>query len=486
MQTVVIALCVVLVCVLVWVLVRKPKWGNLDFWKATLREDPDDIYARSTDGPDGEAQLALDRTQARIANPRIQGDERLGDRHRLSRILRLSFLPLFINRSAAAGGADTDGAEVGRMLLAIRDNHDAIAAQLVDDIPGAQLARAREFAEHPGQHAHVRPDPAFMIAELDAAEQLGRVFHFDYPPASDVITTQNAKERRAAAVDVAETPAQAAGLYLDMSQTHYNDSQNSHDPAVNAAVREFTARLRNDSHTLGMASRISVDDIKDAFAVGADDYTRDPRTGRPRPLILTTEVLPVIERTKNGEKISRDGWSIGDNEILRLVWARSYHPSNAGNAQKMRAALFDALADCSTEGLNGQKIMCVNGRVSRIIGSLAMLDFDEDTWNVSREEDIRNDILKVAADTLNSAAATLMEDSRESAGVRAAAAEYGGREPGDSPATEEEEERARSILTSAMVEAANGEVEAINRRVPGAVCPSMHKKIAEDLQWVLA
>lgn len=481
-----IALCVVLVCLLVWVIARKPKWGNLDYWKATLREDPDEIYARSAGGPDDEAQLALDRTQARLENPRIQGIERITDHFRLSRILRLSFLPFLLDN------VNRDNPSRTRLEIqvrrAIRNNREDMTNQLIHNIPNVQRERALQFVRNPNQPARMQHDPEFLIAELAAAEALGEGFWDQLHTTSNALTIQNAEERRNAAAEATTTPAQAADLYLDMAQTHRDDRENSHDPAVTASIRAVAENLRADQHTRTMAASITIDDIARAFKEKMDVYTRDPRTGRPRPLILSEKVSPVIERTKNGEDVRIGEWSVSDDEMLRLVWARSHHPRNTENAHKLRDALFWGLADCSTEGLRGPHTVCVQGRVSRMAGSLALLDFDKDNWYMSRIEDIRNDILEKAKDTLKSTATAIAISAGERHGVRLAAAEYGEiAVPAGltGKSTDIDEAEVRERLTKAMIDATDKEVEVINGRVPGAVRSDVYKKIREDLQWVL-
>ena len=54
--------------------------------------------------------------------------------------------------------------------------------------------------------------------------------------------------------------------------------------------------------------------------------------------------------------------------------------------------MFDALYDCWEEGIAGRKIVCVNGRTSRILSALILLDWDEKNWEVKRLEQFKNEI----------------------------------------------------------------------------------------------
>ena len=148
-------------------------------------------------------------------------------------------------------------------------------------------------------------------------------------------------------------------------------SQNSHDSSVNAAKRAITERLRSDQ---GPFDRLpSLDQIAHEIRAKSDDFSKDPRTGNSRPA-MTDRALAVIERARRGERIvSMDAT---DEEILRRVWARADHPKNAARRDLLRQAAFDALVDSWEQGLSGGAIQCVDGRISRMLGSLTLLDFD--------------------------------------------------------------------------------------------------------------
>src|SRR5205807_946238 len=82
---------------------------------------------------------------------------------------------------------------------------------------------------------------------------------------------------------------------------------------------------------------------------------------------------------------------------LRGVWARADDPRNAATRGQMRQALFDSLVDAWEEGIAGRKITCVNGRTTRILSALVLLDADERNWQVKKLEQFKNDIFEEAA-----------------------------------------------------------------------------------------
>ena len=83
--------------------------------------------------------------------------------------------------------------------------------------------------------------------------------------------------------------------------------------------------------------------------------------------------------------------------------ARSTTP-NAGNKWALRQALFDALVDCWERGIGEDALQCVDGRIARIVSSLALLDWDERNWGVLRVEERRNEVFARAQRAIRAAA----------------------------------------------------------------------------------
>jgi hypothetical protein len=83
-----------------------------------------------------------------------------------------------------------------------------------------------------------------------------------------------------------------------------------------------------------------------------------------------------------------------DVEALNLVWGRADDPRNAGRRLLMRQAVFDALVDCWERGgaADDPIMVCVDGRISRFLGSLAHLDHDERNWDIHRAVHYENEL----------------------------------------------------------------------------------------------
>ena len=165
------------------------------------------------------------------------------------------------------------------------------------------------------------------------------------------------------------------------------NSNNSTDSITNSITDSIT-----DSEELSMI------DIENEIKKNAREFSEN----RPKK---TMEVLEVITKIKQGEKIV--SLDLTDEECLILIWNRANHPLNKENCKKIKQAIFDNLMDCweidelnnivnNLLGLNTPhyKIVCVTGRITRILSSLMLLDFDPKNWEVKKLEQFKNEIFE--------------------------------------------------------------------------------------------
>ena len=422
---------------------KQPGWAHLDYWKAHYVEDPDQIYERSAGGFDEAAALALRRSEEH-PNPSAE------DHLRAATIIHRNIISQenrTTNRDLSRLRLDMFGRARGHYMAALAGLTDHTIARGVADqavhryrLPagnqGENLGRlgaehiidaALEFA-YGGLEALLNNDP--FLAVLFTEEWgvapfgvglggniepipdvgmfgLGRPFEFipDVAMADFAADRRNQtiQTRQAAAAEVAGMASGGsrgvqAAAFLDLSQRHTSDSQNSHDSSINASKRVIIERLRADQ---GHSDRLpSLDQIIEEIRSESDDFSRDPRTGYPRPA-LTDKAIAVVQRAKNGEHSTSARAS--DAETLRRVWARANDSNNADNSHKMRQAAYDALVDSWGTGFGGEIIQCVDGRISRMLGSLSWLDHDERNWDMRRLEQHKNDIYSLAAEVIRSA-----------------------------------------------------------------------------------
>jgi hypothetical protein len=88
-----------------------------------------------------------------------------------------------------------------------------------------------------------------------------------------------------------------------------------------------------------------------------------------------------------------------ETEILRDTWNRSNHPRNRENRENIREAIIDQLADC----VDGNNVVCATGRVSRVIASLATLDYDPQVGKCATSDAYKNEALDKANQIMNRA-----------------------------------------------------------------------------------
>lgn len=406
LELAVAALAVLTVLLVVLVAVR-PAWGHLDFWRARFVERPQQIYRRSAGGYDDAAALALRRAEGAPAPAPA-------DHHLAATIIHRNILA---QRPAAAAA---DGRELGELRRAMfgraRGHYMDALAGLADeaaapaDEAGAIIDHALEFAFGGLELLYDGPFE-ILVGNQDlpfepADDALARIFGAPrFVPDHELAAA--AFNRRAdtvrvrrleAAAAAAPTPGARAEAFLELSQQHTSDGQNSHDVSVNAAKRAILARLRAEAAGRALPT---LDAVAAEVRAGGADFSRDPRTQNPRPA-LVDKAVAVVERARNGEVSSSAAAS--DAEALCLVWARADDPRNAPRRAQLRQAAFDALVDSWDRGIGAEHIQCVDGRISRVVGSLAWLDCDAQNWDVRRLEQHKNEVFTAAERVIKAAA----------------------------------------------------------------------------------
>lgn len=161
--------------------------------------------------------------------------------------------------------------------------------------------------------------------------------------------------------------ATVSSKYLRDSVHYESDRQNAHDSQVNADLRATFAIIADPL----CDKRAAIDEIR----------ARLPQGGAART---------ALEKIALGGFIS--ALNTSEDYVLACVWNRAAHPENADNAENIRAAIIRALGEC----IEGTGMVCANGRVSRIIGSLAALDFNSRVGNIGSYQMYKNEIIKAS------------------------------------------------------------------------------------------
>jgi hypothetical protein len=401
---IVIAIIILIILILVYLVATDSKYVQKSYWESNYFSTPWQVYSKSNGGLDDAALLALNRANSR-ENP-TPSDHLLSATIITRNILGHEYQPTGDNE------LDAENERLRQELFVAARNHHMAAVQGLAIGGGRQNGMVgrpngaggrpngmggRPNGVHPRQPRFIRVDevPAQII--IDAATEFAfggiiDLFLNEFAPAVDnhlanVATTRREElvaDRRNIAAAVVENRGGAVGsgvqTYMDLVIQNTSDPQNAHDSGISACLKAILTRLREDQAGIELPS---VDAIKQEIA----DHSHTLSEGRK---YKTGIVNDVIERTKLHERVQK--LDATDEECLRRVWARIKDPRNSAAHDKLRQAVYDALFDCYEDTLFGRDIVCVNGRVSRILSSLVLLDYDQRNWEIKKLEQFKNDI----------------------------------------------------------------------------------------------
>jgi hypothetical protein len=234
--------------------------------------------------------------------------------------------------------------------------------------------------------------------------------------------------------EIARAAPAATAAYVEAATAHTDDPQNSHDTGVLASLRAVVDRLRADG---GDQQLVTLDDV------AADIRQNGPALSDGRPA-LVADALAVVERMRRLERVLAIGAS--DEECLRLVWQRADDKRNRPVRDKIRRAVFDALVDSWEPGVGPgavRHIVCVNGRTTRVLAALVLLDWDERNWDVKSLEQFKNDVFAASAAVIAETAAVAARDPDGE--MRAAAAAWLAKTPAELAAAAASDEASEAL-----------------------------------------
>lgn len=198
--------------------------------------------------------------------------------------------------------------------------------------------------------------------------------------------------------------------YYQEMEDHGNDPQNSHDHQVIISLTEKYKKLVELQNELDKSNEPDYEEfkkaglvdteIKDAkaaysineFYTWAVDFLKKKYVGDRDNYHKNIKILEDVlnEIGKGAEIKSVDPEGVKEGYILMLIWLRINHPDNAENCENLKEVLLNQILDCvqTTQEMLGDLIqivapigdtphvVCLNGRVARIISSLSLLDKD--------------------------------------------------------------------------------------------------------------
>jgi len=159
---------------------------------------------------------------------------------------------------------------------------------------------------------------------------------------------------------------------IEKNKTFKSDSQNVHDSALTCFLREQYAKIKEYNASEGIN-------------FSPEGFKPSPKNSQKVNFILDT-----IKRNSFDTSLINGT----EYDLLAQVWTRINSRDNAHNRNKLIESLEDQLAECST---GPGSTVCVAGRCSHVISSLALLDKDPTIGVLKTKEVLRNELLDGAA-----------------------------------------------------------------------------------------
>lgn len=246
---------------------------------------------------------------------------------------------------------------------------------------GESINHTNSIDEIPG-----RIDPIYMLDHITEVRnnmpdrlintEVGIEFN-NAVATAPVIRKEKIREKKKEAVKESRNKRDEAKYYLEKSKSHTTDPQNVHDSSVNTDLRKTIEELKKTYPNNG-SYESSIKEIKSYM--NTLHLEPDKRQKADKALLLA----------------SNNNWiftlNSSEGNILSMVWERAKHPQNEENANAIRTAVVDALADCiDKKGTN----VCINGRCGRYLESLTTLDFSDDTGKAQTSEMYKNEIFSM-------------------------------------------------------------------------------------------
>ena len=105
------------------------------------------------------------------------------------------------------------------------------------------------------------------------------------------------------------------------------------------------------------------------------------------------KAIRCLDTMSRGGPIST--FNTTESHILAVTWARTKHPNNTENKSLMQEAIFEALADAFDTNGN---LLCANGRCSRCLSSLVLLDYDPAVGSAQTFSAYRREVMQRVED----------------------------------------------------------------------------------------
>lgn len=203
---------------------------------------------------------------------------------------------------------------------------------------------------------------------------------YDLTRTADTVRNNHIIANADAAKRISTNKKEFSDNFTTLATTHTNDPQNVHDSGVRVGNQNTLNRIRSGGDNLYQVFT----EIR-AY-IDASDTTEEKKKNAKITLDTMSEGAYIMAHNDT------------EDRIVKYVWDRSKEPANAANADNIRDAVVVALHQSVTPG--SKTPVCINGRVSNILGSLVTLDHDDSVGAAVTEEQYKNDIYSNASKIL--------------------------------------------------------------------------------------
>jgi len=164
-----------------------------------------------------------------------------------------------------------------------------------------------------------------------------------------------------------------------------SDSQNVHDTAIYSELEMQFKKVRDENANNKNLINKDYHDAVDWLKIRYKDDA-----------INTAKLNKVLSFLNNDYPIG-NMVGVKERDIITAVWQRAYDPENKEKLNDIKEALGDAILDC----VEGNTVVCMSGRTSKIWQALAKQDKDPEIGILKSKQAIRNEIYERSAKIVN-------------------------------------------------------------------------------------
>ena len=175
------------------------------------------------------------------------------------------------------------------------------------------------------------------------------------------------------------------------------DGDNSHDRSVNELSKQYFKKIKKDFEE-EKKDMVSFEDVVNSlnreFSFEEIDYNKKN--------VIIYYINYIIKK-----KEFIVNFDCGEDEFFLLCWNRVYNIKNKTNEKDLKKSIFDNIMDCfereSIYELLGfecrvrYRLLCIMGRINRILSSFAFLDYDNELGLFISMEMLKHDFLGKAS-----------------------------------------------------------------------------------------